>query len=83
MLAHAKTLGHSVKEFLSDNGGEFDNKAIRAILNSRGIIQRLTAPYTPEQNGGSEREMCTVDDVARTFKYSSAEASFLQQCGLS
>lgn len=76
MLAHAKVLGHSIKEFLSDNGGEFDNEEIKAILSSKGITQRLTAPYTPEQNGGSEREMRTIVEMARTFKYANPEADF-------
>lgn len=76
MLAHAKALGHSVKEFLSDNGGEFDNEDVRTILHSNGITQRLTAPYTPEQNGGSEREMRTIIEMARTFKYANPEANF-------
>ncbi|GBM73805.1 hypothetical protein AVEN_242656-1 [Araneus ventricosus] len=70
MLSHAKNLGHSVKEFLSDNGGEFDNKEVSAILSQEGITQRPTAPYTPEQNGASEREIRIIIETARTFKYS-------------
>ncbi|GFV01871.1 copia protein [Trichonephila clavipes] len=54
MLAHTRTLRYSVKEFLCNNGGEFDNKDVHEILHSNGITQRLTAPYTPEQNGASE-----------------------------
>lgn len=75
-LKHAQTMGHTIREFLSDNGGELDNKEIRAMLQAEGITQRLTAPYTPEQNGGSEREFRTCIEMARTFKYSSSEASF-------
>lgn len=76
MLSHAKTAGHSIKEFLSDNGGEFDNEDVREILSSEGITQRLTAPYTPEQNGGCEREMRTIVEMARTFKYTNPEVDF-------
>ncbi|GFX04043.1 retrovirus-related Pol polyprotein from transposon TNT 1-94 [Trichonephila clavipes] len=76
MLAHTGTLGYSVKEFLCDNGGEFDNKDVHEILHSNGITQRLTAPYTPEQNGASEREMRTTIEMARTLKYSNPEVSF-------
>ncbi|GFU02253.1 copia protein, partial [Trichonephila clavipes] len=76
MLAHTRTLGYSVKEFLCDNGGEFDNKDVHEILHSNGITQRLTAPYTPEQNGASEREMRTTIEMARTLKYSNPEVSF-------
>ncbi|GFX62033.1 retrovirus-related pol polyprotein from transposon tnt 1-94 [Trichonephila clavipes] len=74
--AHTRTLGYSVKEFLCDNGGEFDNKDVHEILHSNGITQRLTAPYTPEQNGASEREMQTTIEMARTLKYSNPEVSF-------
>lgn len=76
MLAHAKTLGHSIKELLSDNGGEFDNTEVKRILQENGIMQRLTAPYTPQQNGGSERENRTIIEMARTFKYSNLEIKF-------
>ncbi|KAF2902574.1 hypothetical protein ILUMI_03613 [Ignelater luminosus] len=64
------------KRILSDNGGELDNKDIRDMLQAEGITQRLTAPYTSEQNGGSEREFRTCIKMARTFKYLSSEASF-------
>ncbi|GFW87114.1 retrovirus-related Pol polyprotein from transposon TNT 1-94 [Trichonephila clavipes] len=76
MLTHTRTLRYSVKEFLCDNGGEFDNKDVHEILHSNGITQRLTAPYTPEQNGASEREMRTTIEMARTLKYSTPEVSF-------
>ncbi|GFU40104.1 retrovirus-related Pol polyprotein from transposon TNT 1-94 [Trichonephila clavipes] len=77
MLAHTRTLGYSVKEFLRDNGGEFDNKDVQEILHSNGVTQRLTVPYTPEKNGASEREMRTTIEMARTLKYSNPEVSFL------
>ena len=76
MLAHAKNLGHNIKEILSDNGGEFDNDNIRRILQKNGITQRLTAPYTPQQNGGSEREHRTLVEMARTLKNSNPEMNF-------
>ncbi|KAF2894934.1 hypothetical protein ILUMI_11242 [Ignelater luminosus] len=73
---YVKIVGHTVKEFLSDNGSELDNKDIRDMLQAEGITQRLTVPYTPEQNGDSEREFRTCIEMARTFKYSSSEAGF-------
>ena len=76
VLSQAKTQGHTIKEFLSDNGGEFNNDKVRDILRSHGITQRLTAPYTPQQNGGSERENRTIVEMARTLKYSNSEAAF-------
>ncbi|KAK7603621.1 hypothetical protein V9T40_003620 [Parthenolecanium corni] len=76
VLAQARSLGHNVKEFLSDNGGEFDNGDVRALLQEYGVIQRLTAPYTPQQNGAVERENRTIVEMARTFKYSNPEVEF-------
>lgn len=70
IITHAKTQGHSIKELLSDNGGEFDNEEVKRILHENGITQRLTALFTPEQNGGSKRENRTIIEMARTFKYS-------------
>ena len=51
MIAYAKQQGHSIKALLSDNGGEFDNVEVKAILQKNGITHRLAAPYTPQQNG--------------------------------
>ncbi|GBN87353.1 Retrovirus-related Pol polyprotein from transposon TNT 1-94 [Araneus ventricosus] len=76
MLAHAKNVGHSLKEFLSENGGEFDNKKVCAILSQDGIAQRLTASYTSDQNGDSEREMRTNIEMARTYVYSNPDVNY-------
>ncbi|CAB0020139.1 unnamed protein product [Nesidiocoris tenuis] len=73
MLEETKVTGHIVEELLSDNGGEFDSEAIRKILRKNGIKQRLTMPYTPEQNGCSERENRTLIETARTLMHSRAK----------
>lgn len=54
---------------MSNNGGEFDNPSIRGILNSRGVRQQLVNPYTPGQNGESERENRTLVETARSMMY--------------
>ncbi|GBO30829.1 Retrovirus-related Pol polyprotein from transposon TNT 1-94 [Araneus ventricosus] len=69
-------LGHIVKEVISDNGGEFDNKEVRMVLKKKGVVQRFTAPYTSEQNGGSERENRTIVEMARTLKNSNPDVEF-------
>ncbi|GAB0098710.1 uncharacterized protein DMENIID0001_144840 [Sergentomyia squamirostris] len=71
VIANAKQNGHPIQELLSDNGGEFDNKDVKEILQMNGIRQRLTAPYTPQQNGEVERENRTVVEMIRTFTKSS------------
>jgi hypothetical protein len=55
VIQKAKEFGLVVREFLSDNGREFDNENVRNILKGNGIVQRLTAPYTPEQGIPSMR----------------------------
>ena len=75
-LAHSKTQGHIIKELLSDKGGEFDNSDVQNILKKNGIIQRLTVPYTPEQNGLSDCENRTIVEMARTFMYNNEDAQF-------
>ena len=39
-------------------------------------MQRLTTPYTPEQNGLNERENRSIVEMARTFMYSNEDAQF-------
>ncbi|GAB0089493.1 secreted RxLR effector protein 161-like [Sergentomyia squamirostris] len=76
VIASAKQNGHPIRELLSDNGGEFDNKDVREILQKNGIAQRLTAPYTPQQNGELERDNRTVVEMARTFMNVNSDANF-------
>ena len=57
VIVHAETLGHKIREFLTDNGGEFTGSEVRNILAEFGISHRLTAPFSPEQNGGSELQV--------------------------
>ncbi|KAL0892790.1 hypothetical protein ABMA27_014491 [Loxostege sticticalis] len=68
-----RTAGHVVKTLLTDNGGEFANEAVLGILQCRGIKHRMTMPYTPEQNGCSERENRTLVEAARSIMYARGE----------
>lgn len=45
-------------------------------MRENGIVQRFTAPYTPQQNLSSERENRTIVEMARTLKRSRPEAKF-------
>lgn len=76
VFSKACTLGHRVKEFLCDNGGEFDNAEVRAVLDEFGVAQRLTAPYTPEQTEVVERENRSIVEMARTLKYANFEVKY-------
>ena len=66
-LAKVKTAGHTVKELLTDGGGEFDNKEVRQITQQIGLNHRMSMPYTPEQNGAAERENRTLVEAARSM----------------
>jgi hypothetical protein len=47
--------GKAPTNFASDNGGEFSSQAFRAFCTEQGIKQRFTLPFTPQENGISER----------------------------
>lgn len=45
-----------IRNIHSNNGGEYISDAFRSHLNQAGILQQLTCPSTPEQNGVAERK---------------------------
>ena len=49
----------------SDNRGEYTSSQFVEFCNSTGIERQLTLPYTPQQNGVSERKNRTVMEMAR------------------
>jgi hypothetical protein len=51
----------------TDNGKEFDNHASRSFFSAQGIFLRLTCPYTLQQNGRTERTLCTLNDSMCTM----------------
>ena len=60
-----------IKTVRADNGTEFCNKNKLIMINYfalRGIVLEISAPYTHEQNGRSEREMRTIVECARTMQ---------------
>ncbi|UYV76010.1 hypothetical protein LAZ67_13002124 [Cordylochernes scorpioides] len=68
-LLETKTTGHIVKEILTEGGKEFVNKETSKITNKYGINDRITMPYTPQQNGSAERENRTLIEAARSMIY--------------
>jgi hypothetical protein len=51
----------------SDNGGEYSSGAFEAFCKDEGIQQQFTVPYTPQQNGVSERKNRTLVEAARAM----------------
>ncbi|KAI4303074.1 hypothetical protein MLD38_038749 [Melastoma candidum] len=50
-----------------DGGGEFVNDSMRTFLSDRGILLRIACPYTPQQNGISERRHQHLANLSRTI----------------
>lgn len=66
-LAATQT-GHKLKVVRSDRGvGEYMNAEFQNYLKQEGIVHETSAPYTPQQNGRSEREMRTIVESARSM----------------
>jgi hypothetical protein len=59
--------GNKVLCLVSDNGSEFTNHDLSSYLRDKGIEQRFSVVYTPQQNGFIEREIRTVTECARTL----------------
>ena len=62
-------LGLKITKFRSDCGGEYVSKRFLEFCTSRGIENQLTTPYTPQQNGVSERMNRTLMEMARSMLY--------------
>lgn len=56
-----------LKRLTLDNGSEFVNHLLVPYCEKKGITLRLTAPYTPEENGVAERSNRTVVSKARAL----------------
>ncbi|GJT95020.1 putative RNA-directed DNA polymerase [Tanacetum coccineum] len=60
-------LGKKIKALRSDRGGEYLSQEFKDYLSENGIVQNLTSPYTPQQNGVSERRNRTLLDMVRSM----------------
>ncbi|GJY39806.1 retrotransposon protein, putative, ty1-copia subclass [Tanacetum coccineum] len=60
-------LGKKIKALRSDRGGEYLSQEFKDYLGKNGIVQHLTSPYTPQQNGVSERRNRTLLDMVRSM----------------
>ena len=72
-----------VKFLRSDNGGEFVNKRMNEFCKEKGIQRQLTMPYTPEQNGVSERMNRTIMNKTRSMLKTSGlpQRYWAEACG--
>jgi transposase InsO family protein len=54
-----------VRAIRSGNGGEYISDGFCSQLNQKGILQQLSCPYTPEQNGVAERKNRHIMSIVR------------------
>ncbi|KAL6340019.1 hypothetical protein AAG906_038854 [Vitis piasezkii] len=55
-----KETGRSIKILRTDRGGEYCSNEFEHFCDDQGIRRELTAAYTPQQNGVSERKNRTI-----------------------
>jgi transposase InsO family protein len=56
-----------IKCLRTDRGGEFTSSAFNDFCSESGIKRQLTASYTPQQNGVSERKNRTIMNMVRSM----------------
>ena len=61
--------GLRVRAIRTDNGGEYTSQQFNEFCADKGIMHQFTNPYTPEQNGISERLNRTLIESARSMLY--------------
>lgn len=59
--------GKKIKYLRTDNGLEFCNQSMDKLCRDSGIKRHKTCPYTPQQNGVSERMNRSVMDKVRSM----------------
>ena len=68
-----KQTGLHIKTLRTDNGKEYVNHNVKALISSNGTHWELTVPRNPESNGRAERLNRTIIDKVRCM---------LQEAGL-
>lgn len=66
--------GRKIARVRSDNGGEYRNEQFEKFCEQKGIQMECTVPYSPEQNGVSERMNRTLVEKARAMLIGSGVA---------
>ena len=70
-------LGKHIKAIQSNHGGEYLLGDFKDYLTQNGIVSRLTAPGTPQQNGVAERRNKTLLEMVRSMmSYPTLSISF-------
>ena len=59
--------GKRIKALRTDDGGEYVSKEFTEYPKMKGIRHQRTVPYSPQQNGVSERLNRTIVEMARAM----------------
>jgi transposase InsO family protein len=65
-----------IKQFQSDNGGEYTSIQFKQYLSQNGVFHRLTCPHTSQQNGIAERKHRHILEVGLTLLAQSGLSKF-------
>jgi hypothetical protein len=61
--------GHKIQIVRSDNGTKYTSNKFAQFCHDAGIEHQYTTPYTPQQNGVSERKNRTIMEMARCLLF--------------
>ena len=61
--------GLRVRAISTDDGGGYTSQSFNKFCADKGIVHQFTNPYTPEQNGVSERLNRTLIESQRSMLY--------------
>ncbi|KFM63066.1 Retrovirus-related Pol polyprotein from transposon TNT 1-94, partial [Stegodyphus mimosarum] len=57
--------GRTMQTLRTDNGGEYTSEKMEEFLSNNGIKHQLTVPFSPPQNGVSERKNRSLTEMPR------------------
>ena len=60
-------LSTKIKALRTDRGREYLSEQFKIFCYEKGIARQLTIPYTPQQNGESERRNKILFDIVRSM----------------
>ena len=58
---------NKIKNFRSDNGGEFTSNEFKELCKESGIKREFSTPYNPQQNGIVERKNRTIMEATKAM----------------
>ncbi|KAL8093594.1 hypothetical protein AgCh_035470 [Apium graveolens] len=64
-----KQSGCKIQALRSDNGKEYTSNEFNKFCEDAGLEHQLTAPYSPQKNGVSERKNRTIMEMSRCMLY--------------